>query len=323
MHISIFTTISDPIGRQDLYLEAIKNYLDFADEVIIIIGDHLRKDNSGLGEHMPIWFPKYDDKLRMSFYEWPKEFSWEFIGQQFQRGYDFCTGDWVLRMDIDYFIHEEDFETIREFLKNCKAPAAKVSKKQFLLVDRYRIKSLLPIAFNKGMYGDRIKLDSGGDLCQPSLDGKELPFDKIPTIMKPEIVTVSDNVTSGQRERRLPKSFEKDGVIYSLSQPLPIWNYECILRTKDVEVKEFARFARAWKRKFKSDRWGAESEEAAMKKFMEMQLGRFRGNKWEKIILEAHPKYIQETIKNLRSDQFGYSLWGNEKPAEYFKKAVG
>jgi len=39
MKISIFTTITDPEARQDPYLEAIENYLDFADEVVVVDGN--------------------------------------------------------------------------------------------------------------------------------------------------------------------------------------------------------------------------------------------------------------------------------------------
>ena len=38
------------------------------------------------------------------------------IGKTFQNGFDKCQSDWVIRMDIDYFFHEQDFKKIRKAL---------------------------------------------------------------------------------------------------------------------------------------------------------------------------------------------------------------
>ena len=48
--------------------------------------------------------------------DWPDTFSWPYIGQTFQKGLEKSTGDWAIRMDLDYFFHEKDFEYIRKFL---------------------------------------------------------------------------------------------------------------------------------------------------------------------------------------------------------------
>ena len=307
--MSIFTTITDPEQRQDPYLEAIDNYLDFADEVVVIDGSEEFEKGLLVGKNIK-WIGS----------NWSKEFDWDFIGKQFTRGYLSCTGDWVMRMDIDYFLHPDDFEDIIEFLKNCDAPAAMMPKKQFLLADRYRVKSLVPVAYNKGKYGDRIKLDSGGDLCQPSLDGKELNKEMLPIISRKEYIIVGDDVTKKQQRKRLPKEYKREGnVVQYMNRGIHLWNYECLLRTKKVEAREFHRFAKAWKRTFGNDPLGAESEEKALEKFLDMQLGRFKNDGWATIKLKEHPKYIQETIKKLTKEQFGYSLWNHTEPANYFK----
>ena len=91
--ISVFTTMTNPEERQDPYVEAINCYKDLGDE-LIIVGD-----------------------------DWPDEFKWDHIGKTFQKGFDECTGDWVIRMDLDYFFHEKDLTKIRTFLNsNSKEP---------------------------------------------------------------------------------------------------------------------------------------------------------------------------------------------------------
>ena len=40
-------------------------------------------------------------------------------------------------------------------------------------------------------------------------------------------------------------------------------------------------------------------------------VGRFNNNDgWQKIRLQDHPKYIQEKIKNITPEQFGYNAFG-------------
>jgi len=319
MKLSIFLTVSNPIERQDPFYEAMSNYFDFADEVIVVNGNE--SDCKIIEKNKPILNYRNDDgglAGKEIWYPWPQDFSWDFIGQQFQRGYDACMGDWVIRADCDYFFHENDFEEIRQFLENCDAPVATMPKRQFLLADRSRVKSRVPIAFNKGKYGNRIKLDSGGDLCQPSLDGKELKPDDLPEISKRELVMISEGVTQKQLDARLPGAKRGESHTFIQVRGIPFWNYECLLRTKEVEAREFHRFAKAWKKTFGTDPMGADSEEEALKKFLEMQLGRFNSNPGQMTHLDDHPKVMQETIKNLKPENFGYSLWGNVEKAIYF-----
>lgn len=60
MTIGIFTTLTNPMRRGDLYEEALNCYNDLADVVTIIDGQKT----------------------------WPKEFNWTLIGEHFQKGYE-------------------------------------------------------------------------------------------------------------------------------------------------------------------------------------------------------------------------------------------
>ena len=75
------------------------------------------------------------------YYPWPQEFSWEFIGQQFQRGYEACSGDWVIHTDLDFIFHQKDFEAIRKACENNpESPALSFYKYQFIQPDKYNLK---------------------------------------------------------------------------------------------------------------------------------------------------------------------------------------
>jgi len=215
MKISVFTTATNPEKRGDLWQEALNSYAGFADETVIVNGN-----SSKPYEFHYDWFVKHKIKPFAStqiMSKWPKEFSWEFIGQQFQRAYEACTGDWVIHADLDYIFHEKDYAKIREaFEQHPDAPALSFWKYQFVLPDRYILKSRLVIAVNKGKFGDRIKFNSGGDLCQPSLDGKYISPDDVP-------------------EARIP-----------------FYNYEKILKTKEQIADDSGRMERAYFKRFNS-----------------------------------------------------------------------
>lgn len=205
---------------------------------------------------------------------WPQEFSWELIGQHFQAGYRNCQADWVFHIDCDFIFHERDREAIRQAcIANNDAPALSFYKRQFIAPDRFNLKSRLVVAVNKGKYGDRIRFDSGGDLCQPSLDGVEL---------KPESVP----------EARIP-----------------FYNYEKILKTKEQITDDVGRMARAWHSHFGEYKLGGPDDQSAYDEWYKMTAGRFQKPQ-EHILLADHPKYIQDVIHSLQPGQWGYDGFG-------------
>lgn len=261
MKLSIFTTLTNPTVRGDNAPDALKCYMGLADEVIVINGG----ENTGFN-------PNFKN-IKMLYYEWPKEFNWPLIGQQFQRGYEAATGDWVIHADIDFLFHENDFATIRKAFENHPdSPALSFWKWQFILPDRYNLKSRLVIAVNKKRYGDRIRFNSGNDLCQPSLDGEEI---------KPDFVD----------EARVP-----------------LYNYEKIIKTGQQVMDDCGRMARAWDRHFHDAKLGFD-DESAFDEWIRMMKGRF-AKPQEHIKLSAHPRYIQHTIETLRPSMFGYDGFG-------------
>lgn len=265
MKLSIFTTITNPEFRGDNWADALDCYHDLADEVIIVDGSPIPHGFDG----------RKKIKVDKS-HVWPYEFSWDFIGKQFQRGYEMATGDWVIHADLDFVFHENDFNKIREACSQYNdQPALTFYKYQFILPDRYNLKSRLVLAVNKKKFGERIKFDSGGDLCQPSIDGKYINPDTVP-------------------EARIP-----------------FYNYEKLLKTK-VQIKDdVGRMARAWWRYFHEDRLGAESDDVAYAIWYQMIKGRFEKPQ-NYIKLSEHPRYVQETLDSLQPDQFGFSGFGLE-----------
>lgn len=268
LKLSIFTTITNPIDRGDNYIDASNCYEELADEVVVVDGTY-RDTNT---RHQFKAELQGEDHNKVVLSEWPQEFSWEFIGQQFQRGYEACTGDWVIHADLDFIFHEQDFDNLREACANNNhMPAISFYKYQFILPDRYNLKSRLVIAVNKGRFGNRIRFDSGGDLAQPSLDGKYISPDD------------------------------------AMESKIPFYNYEKMTKTKDQIKNDVGRMERAYSRHFGKTQYGSDgTDDDAYKKWIEAQLGKFNKPQ-EHIKLEDHPKFVRDTIKNLIANQFGHS----------------
>lgn len=260
MTLGIFTTVTDPFRRGDNAKDALNCYRDLADEVVVINGGGTNLNTDGIIE------------VR---HAWKREFDWQFIGQQFTRGYQNLRTDWCIHADLDMIFHQRDFGKIRQALKDYpSAPAVSFYKWQFILPDRYNLKSRLMLAVNKKAYGSRITFSGAGDLCQPQLDGRDLNLAEMP----------------------------QAGVAF--------YNYEKLTKTKKQIMDDQGRMERAYKRHFGHYQLAKdETDQSAYDGWLHMQQGRFN-KPHEKIPLNHHPKYIQETIKNLKPEHWGYNGFG-------------
>ena len=272
MKLSVFSTVTNPGARGDNFSSAWNCYNDLADEVVLVDGSEDAIENLTHSSRKTVTS------------QWPQEFEWPFIGQQFQRGYEACTGDAVIHADLDFIFHEKHFKDIRRAAQRMldeKLPALTFFKHQFILPDRYNVKSRLVLMVNKRDFGDRIRFDSGGDLAQPSLDGEYISPDSVPEC------------------------------------GLPFYNYEKILKTKAQVMDDVGRMERAYKRHFGKTQYGSDgTDDDAYRLWIEAQVGKFNKPQ-EQIKLEEHPRYIQETIKNLTPEMFGYDAHGRLERNNY------
>ena len=124
-------------------------------------------------------------------------FDWGVFNKIYQGGFDQCTTDWVMRMDLDYLIHENDFKKLKTYLKKYEEyPAIVLPQYQFL--HQIGIKKTKPcLLLNKGKFPN-IKLDGGTDRMLATLDGKLLTYKNVPQIK------------------------------------IPIWQYDSMFRTKEI-----------------------------------------------------------------------------------------
>jgi hypothetical protein len=242
--LSIFTTMTNPESRNDPWKESLNCYKNLADDVVVV-GD-----------------------------DWPYEFDWNIFNKIYQDGFDRCSTDWVMRMDLDYFIHEDNFNKIYESIEKFKDyPAIVLPQYQFFTIDRYQIKTKLCLLLNKREFPN-IKLNGGTDKMLATLNGELLTYKNVPQIR------------------------------------VPVWQYDSMFRTKEIIGEDRARFARAWYRTFGNfgDRGGDNPKEAFDAWFHMIKL------RYKKHILRMnindHPIFIKEKLVNLNQNQFGNSAFG-------------
>jgi len=251
MSISIFTTMTNPDDRNDPWRESLKCYESVADEVVVV-GD-----------------------------DWPYEFDWGIFNKIYQDGFDQCKTDWVIRMDLDYFIHEKDIEKLKFYINKFKDdPEIVMPQYQFFTYDRYQLKTKLCLVLNKKKFPE-IKLDGGTDKMLATLNGELLTYKNVPQIK------------------------------------IPIWQYDSMFRTKQIISADRARFARAWKRTFGNfgDR-GGDDPEVAFDAWFLMIKKRYRKHLFRSK-LEKHPTFIKDKLNNLDNSQFGYSAFGLKESTSF------
>lgn len=281
MKLSILTTITNPDERQDKWREALGCYIEFADEVIVVNGGDETKFDVLLSRTAYYKFPE----LKLIHLPWPYEWNWIELPRHLNAGLEKCTGDWVIKLDIDQFIHEKDFRELRAKLRTCPedCDVATFQKMSMTYGKKYYQKGGQPIAFrNLGFVSIGLNKDKKTDLCFP--------------IKQDGFIEVGDYLLPVGRQL---KEF-KTGISY--------WNYDYFFKTRDFTEKEFFRFSRAYYRYFKRWTFG-KTAVSSFHVFLNMMKGRHDRSPYT-YKLSDHPKYIREAVKNLKPEQFGYNAWG-------------
>jgi hypothetical protein len=286
MKISILTTIANPEERQDKWIEALTCYLNFADEVIVVNGGN----PFTFREVSKLPNKEVDNECDLKFVnlEWPQEWNWVELPRHLNAGRKECTGDWIIKTDIDQFFHEKDFKAVREKLAECpqECQVATFQKMSMTYGKKYYQKGGQPIAFrNNPEIAIGQNLDKETDLCFPI---KQTGY---------HIIDTKEVFYEMPQGKDLPTF--KTGISY--------WNYDSSFKTADLVKKEFWRFSRAYYKYFKKWKFG-NTEEKSFQLFKDMMKSRHERAPYT-YSLKDHPKYIRKAIEELKPEQFAYNGW--------------
>ncbi len=283
MKLSIVTTITNPDKYQYAWREALLNFCSLADEVVVVNG----------GESISLL--DFSGKLKKScdlkevLLPWPEEWHWRELPLHLNAGLAAASGDWVLKMDIDYLIHEADFPSIRAALE-AWAEVPIISFVKLLVVNRFRSfeKTILPFCINKRLMGEKIQfgecVTEKTDWCYPLLVSGKRP----------------DGVPQGVK---VPEQMAR-------CCGIRIWDYDYFFRAADVAQSEFWRFAKAYATAFDKS-WG-DTQDRAWEIFCKQYRGRLRKFLFP-LLIESHPEVIRDRIRMMKPEEFGYDNWGEFK----------
>jgi len=276
MTIGAFVTITNPIRRQDKYLECISCLRDLCDDVVVVDGG----STDGSLEKIKGY--------RIVHENWPHEWNWVELPRHLNMGLDALDTDWILKFDVDQFISKTEFSNLKEELKLCPEDINVVEIQQMNTIygKRFHLKTgkriiLRGSAKDKIQFGEMIGKYT--DLCQlvevnghKIVDGYKLPI--------------------GHKPNK-----HRTGIRF--------WNYPYFFKTKEPALEELMRFSRAHYRYFGKHTWGT-TKEQALKTFLEYMAERYKIASKYSYMFRDHPEYIRKEVENLKPEQFGYSGWG-------------
>ena len=283
MKISIFTTITNPDYWQYAWKEAIACYETFADEVIVVDGSKRFDGDETYSPQFELNEMALCGKVKVILYDWPYEWHWSELPKHIQKGFEQCTGDVAIKMDIDYLIHEQDFYGLKKELEAIIGLNFKLGNlKKFTILNKKKgyEKANLPIIVNM-KYKDEIAWgvndERKTDWCFPITKDRQDEF----------------GVWHGKQINP----------IYQTGYD--IYNYDYFFRTEEKAEEAFWRFSKAWNRGTGDWSWGNTKDEA-LAVFKKQLYGRLK-NQFLKDV--NHPKFIRERINNMKPEEQGFSNW--------------
>ena len=300
MKVSAFVLTTNSIENQFPFIESIKSFLPIVDELIVVDGgstDSTIEAINNIG----------DNKIRIISDEntkWEKEWFYSRMGKNFDRGLQECTGDWVIKFDADYILHENCYDKIRDELekaiKNTRLSIA-FTRLNFILSDRYYIKSKKTLAINKTLALDtKINLHYGFDL-----DNWGFGFEFINSKY------VENNIHIGKLLRDRNNSVVTSALVY---------NYDfCFSDLDNIKNSRYRHHLAEEKQRhlkyegYEIQKYHNKIEDVNIEnvwdEYRERNIG-FLNNTNYGIELEEHPLIIQNKIKKLTSDKQGYNFFG-------------
>jgi len=279
--ISAHCNVTNPKTAGYPYIESIKSFANFCDEVVVVDGGTIDGSLKDL---------KKIDKVRIvEGRKWERDFDWTIIGRNTNIGYLECRSDWAFHFDVDYIFHEDYVERLREEVEKSDLPAIELKKVNFVLYNACFEKDHYPLLINKKRYpvirygiGEDIKKNKSGSFLRPIV--KRYVDDE--GMDRGEIIKMSN--------MRLTRSNVK------------FYTYDFTFMTEKQIRENRLRFSNALDRFFGGE--GKYGSETCFNSFLGMM--REREKKCSYFSLDKHSKFIREKVKKIKPEQFGFNGFG-------------
>ncbi len=283
MKISAFCDTTNSLKFNYPVIESIKSFLPIVDELVVIDGgstDGTIEAINGIGSPKIRVISDADTK-------WEEDWTYSRMSHNFNRGYEECTGNVVFKFDVDWIYKEDPKKDFR-------------NKIHYLLVDRYFTKQESPFLVIKRNCENR------GFKIKWGLDMEQWGWGNIPIIYKftENGTNFGHKIAKGDMDMIAGEIHAYDFSFMNEEQLKEIRyrNYyaltkQAALSYQKIEVRKPIASPERVKDDREYDLWKEES----------------RGNfsrRQTLVPIEYHSKYIQEKVKALKPDMFGYNAFG-------------
>jgi len=278
LKLSIFVCTINPEYWCFPYLEALESYCAYADEVIVIDSGSTDESLEQIKRFNDNGHP-YQGKVKLLYSKWPWKFTQREYPIHYNQGFDACSGDWVLKMDIDHILHENYAKELRHRLSEASdnVQMATFQRWNFLNRTTYYDKGKMPTAIKK-----KFPIKVGVPLGETNTDWT-VPI---------EVKEYHDGVPYGTRID--PSKILNTGI--------PIYNYDCFFRPKDKCKIWYQRIARA-----NPSIYGLDDDDA-WEHWKNIRL-----RQRDEAVLQTtsnHPIYIRQKLNSMTPDMWGCNNWG-------------
>jgi len=282
MRISAHCNITNPETAGYPYLESIRSYADFCDEVIVVDGGTTDGSLEKIKKIPNVEIVRGED--------WEDDFDWLVMPKNLQLGFEKCTGDRVIKFDVDYILDENEAKKLKEALSHASHPVMELKKVNFVTANR---------AFEKDYYGfviNKKDFKAIGYGLGRAPDGKVGASFLYPIVKKNQR---KDGLYEGQFVRLENMRVDRHNI--------DVHCYDFTFMTKEQVIKQRVRFLRSLYRFLGNN--DVVDEEYAFNRFLMMMKRRYK--QANKIFTELdHSKFIRKKVEELKPEQFGYNGWG-------------
>lgn len=308
MKISAFCLTTNANKFQYPYIESIKSWADAVDELVVIDGG---STDGTVEQIMAIGNSKIrivkDDETK-----WGKNWEYNRMGKNFNRGFDECTGDIIIKFDVDYVLHESATSNDERLnlRHTCQIAYDKGDmiisfvRKNLILVNSYYYKSSKTLGVNmRGVEQKNISVKYGIDFKRwgwgyepivPEYEENGIWFGDLLNMpsnsrrTEAEVFNYSfafcDKETiSWIRDRHIRAEIKQCMKKYSKIEPTPLITLENLEKSKEYGFGKFIKDAKYY----------------------------YKGYEQIKISVKDHPLIMQDKVKSITEKQAGYNLFGN------------
>lgn len=291
MKLSAHCNIKNPKSWGYPYLESIQSFLDLCDEVVVVNG--VEPDDGSVEEIKKL---RGAEKLKIIYEPWPDDWIWDQLGISLQRGFAECQGDWVFKFDVDYVFDSEKISYLRDVIDKCERrrippKAIGLRKCNFVLADRYFIKTRYPLLVNKKGYSN---------ICYG------INYETCDFMGALDRVEIKNGMAMGWSIAEQPE------LIINCNAEVFCYDFTFMDLATVERIRKIFELAKAkYEDPMMSERRIKIVQNDALEKFARMMKNRVESNELHYLTkITQHPIYMHEKLNNLTKEMFGYNMFG-------------